>query len=58
MTVEKPYRHAYSKQKLFNDGNKIFVAGDQILVPRTKNECKIYDIRKLNTHIKSNQELV
>lgn len=58
MVKEKPYRHAYVKQKLFNIGNKIFVNDEQILAPRTKNECKIWNIKKLNTHIKSNQDLV
>lgn len=53
-----PVRHSYAKQRLFELGNKIFISGEQILVPFNKAAYHIYDIKPLKTHIKSNSELM
>jgi intein/homing endonuclease len=52
------YKHCFAKQRIFDLGNKLFISGNQILTPRYKPELNLYEIRKLNTHITSNSELI
>lgn len=54
-----PFRHSFVKQRLLQLGNKIYIKDEPILTPRSKMEVTIYDsIKKVNTHIKSNSELM
>ena len=53
-----PRRHGYAKQKIFELGNKIQVAGEGILLPRNKFEYNIYEVKKLDTHLKSTSQLM
>jgi hypothetical protein len=56
--LNDPFLHSYAKQRMWELGNKIFISGEQVLVPKTRKETTIYDVHRLDTHIQSNSELV